>query len=230
MASAGWHDDAPPSAQEATRSRVWVAVIFGLLTCILLTYFGYRGYVETVAYSAYRAGTLVAQPAEVVQVEHFSAAGGYGGNGSSQEVHFRSPDGGEWKSLQQGRQAYFHLEEGRTVRLGLWHGHLVTVEGRYVRTPWSPGAVLLFVLLPLAFVLTVLQIYRLRRPKPLFEGNSSGKYVGAAALLAFGSGLVVMFIDGVPWSLAPAFAVSVLGPLAWFTVREISDRRATARG
>ena len=209
-----------------------MAVISGLLAAVLLAYFGHRVYVETAAYSAHRAGTLVLDPGEVLEVSYSSADGGYGGTGNSQTVRYRLPGGDERVSLMTGRDAYLDVDEGQSVRLGLWHGHLVTVEGQYVRHPWTPGATMVFLLLPPAFVLTVLQVYRLwrlrrNRPTYLFGDNSSFAYTCAAALLAIGTGLVALFIDGVPWVPVPAFVVSALGPLAWFTVREIGERRAT---
>jgi hypothetical protein len=185
--------------------------------------------VETASYSAHRAGTLTLETAEVVEVSHFSATGGYGG-GSTQEIRYRLANGGERTSSLHDREAYLTVDEGQTVRLGLWHGHLVAVEGRYVRAPWTPGASMVFLLLPPAFVLMVLQAYRLRRPRHAFGDNSSGAYTFVAALLAFGTGLIAQSIEGVPWVAVPAFAVSALGPLAWFTVREICGRRTAARG
>nr|MDT0659274.1 hypothetical protein [Micromonospora sp. DSM 115978] len=217
------------------RSRIWIAVLSGALAAVLLTYFGHRGYVETAAYSAHRAGTLAQELAEVVAVDYASAEGGFGGNGSSQEVRVRLPGGGERTSLLHDRELYLDVDEGQVVRVGMWRRHLVTVEGQYVRTPLTPGAMMVFLLLPPAFVLTALQVYRLwrlrrERPRYLFGDNSSGTYTLAAALLAFGTGFIALIIDGVPWLPVPAFAVSALGPLALFTLREIAERRATPRG
>jgi hypothetical protein len=213
------------------RVRLWVAGVSGVLAAILLFYFAHRVYAETASYAAYRAGTLASEPAEVMDAEYYSGTGGYAG-GNAQEVTFRLHSGGERSSLVRVRDRYLDVEKGNTVRLGMWHGHLVTVEGAYVRTPWTPGASLVFVLLPPAFVLAVLQCYRLlrsrrERPELLPNDNSSVSYISAAGLLAFGTGLVMLLIQDVPWSAVPAFVVSALGPLTWFTVREIRLRRSS---
>ncbi|MCW6003359.1 hypothetical protein K1W54_02005 [Micromonospora sp. CPCC 205371] len=233
MASAR-RDGVPAVLRGEVRLRVWVVVISGTLAAILLAYFGHRAYVETAAYSAHRNGTLALEPAEVVEINYFSGTGGYGG-GNSQEVRFRLHSGGERTSLLKDRKAYLDVDEGQTVRVGMWHGHLVAVEDKYVRTPWTPGASMVFLPLPPAFVLMVLQVYRLWRlrkegPKYVFGYNSSGAYATAAALLAFGTALVALSFDRVPWLSVLAFAVSALGPLAWFTLREIRERRTAPRG
>ncbi|TDB76855.1 hypothetical protein [Micromonospora sp. KC723] len=205
-----------------------------MIAAVLLAYFAHRVYVETAAYSAYRAGALAPASAAVVEVSYASAEGGFGGNGTSQEVRFRLPSGDEGASLAREREAFLDVDEGQIVRVGMWHGHLVTVEGQYVRAPWTPGAALVFTLLPPTFVLMVLQLYRLwrlrkERPNSLIGDNSSGTYTVAAALLAFGTSLVASLVDGVPWVPVPAFVVSALGPLALFTLRENLERRAARR-
>jgi hypothetical protein len=204
------------------RVRAWVAAISGTLAAILLVYFGHRVHVEAASYSAYRAGTLAPEPAEVMEVDYYSGTTGYAG-GNTQEVRYRLHSGGERTSQVRVRDQYLDIEEGNTVRLGMWHGHLVTVDGAYVRTPWTPGASLVFLLLPPAFVLAVLQCYRLwrlRRERVRVGDNSSIGYTSAAALLALGTGLFALLIQDIPWSVAPAFVVSTLGPLTWFAVRE----------
>ncbi|MER5458407.1 hypothetical protein ABT008_26920 [Micromonospora sp. NPDC002389] len=235
MASVRRRGGLPPIDGGEVRFRVWVALVSGLLAGVLLTYVGHRVAVETAAYAAYRSGTLVPTPAEVREVDYSSAVGGYGGNGSAQEVRYRLPGGGDRVSTMQSRATFLDVEEGQVVRLGMLHGHLVTVEGQYVRHPWTPGAALLFLFLPPAFVLTALQVYRLwrlrrERPKYLFGDNLSFTYVRVAALLAFGTGLVTVSMDHIPWIPVPAFVISALGPLAWFTTQEIIERRANARG
>ncbi|PZG22620.1 hypothetical protein C1I95_05010 [Micromonospora craterilacus] len=176
---------------------------------------------------------LVLEPGKVLEVSYSSAVGGYGGNANSQEVRYRLSGGSEVMSFVKRRDAYLNVNEGEYPMLGLWHGHLVTVEGQYVRNPWTPGAALVFPLLPAAFVLMVLQVYRvwrLRRapPKYPFDDNSFS-YTRSAALLAFGAGFVALFIDGIPWVPVLAFVASALGPLTWFTMRELSERRTTTQ-
>ncbi|MFJ6198101.1 hypothetical protein [Micromonospora sp. NPDC092111] len=232
MTSARRRGAVPPIDPGEVRFRVWVAVISGLLAAVLMAYFGHRVYVETAANSAHRASMLVLEPGKVLEVNYSSAVGGYGGNAGSQEVRYRLSGGSEVVSFVERRDAYLNVNEGEYAMLGLWHGHLVTVEGQYVRDPWTPGAALVFPLLPAAFVLMVLQVYRvwrLRRapPKYLFRDNSSLSYTRSAALLALGAGFVAMFIDGIPWVPVLAFVASALGPLAWFAIRELGERRTT---
>ncbi|WP_428966138.1 hypothetical protein [Micromonospora fluostatini] len=232
MTSATRRAGVPPIIQREVRLRVWVAVMSGMVAVILLTYLGHRWYVETAAQAAHRAGTLVPQSAEVVAVDYPSATSSLVG-GSSQQVRYRLPGGSEQVSLLRDRDEFLTLDEGRTVRLGLWQGHLVTVEGQYVRALWTPGALLVFLLPPPAIVLTVLQVHRLRRLRKErweypFDDESNRGYMIAAALVALGAGVVALSIGGDGWWLpAVAMGVSVLGPLAWFAVRE--NGRASRR-
>ncbi|GGL99183.1 MULTISPECIES: hypothetical protein [Micromonospora] len=222
----------PPVGRQEARDRLWLAVASGVVALVLLAYLGHRGYVELGASGAHRAGTLVVQQAEAVAVGYRSLDDGYGG-GSVQEVRYRLPGGGERTSVLRDRAAYLTVEEGQTVRVGTWRGHLVTVEDQYVRDPWPPGVMLVSTLLPPAFVLMVVQLYgvwRLRRERS-FGGGSGRAYAVAAAVLAFVTGFVATGVGGVGWLLPAAIlAASALVPLAWFAVREIGGRRAAARG
>lgn len=213
------------------RLRAWLAAVCGVIAALLLVYFGQRGYVETAAYSAFRAGTLSPVGATAVEVDH-SSGEGYYAPGTSQEVRYRMHGGEERRSFLRGRNGTVDVTEGQSVQLGLWHGRLVSVDDRYVRTPWTPGVALIFPLLPAAFVLTVVHAYRLwrlRRDGSIEEQPATG-CVWAAVLLGFVTGLAASLIDGVPWSGAPAFAVSALVPLTWFALRETRARRTPMRG
>ncbi|KXK60308.1 hypothetical protein AWW66_19505 [Micromonospora rosaria] len=237
MAAARERGGVPPIDREEVRFRVWVAVVSGVLAAIALTWVGPRLSAESEAYCAYRAGRLVQKPATVFEIT--SSGGGtegyYSGSGATQEIRYLPSSGGERASSTGNGYAYVEVREGQAVRLGLWDEKIISVDGRYVRDPWTPGVLALSTLLPPAFVLMVLQIHRLwrlrtDRPKHLFGRTRSRGYALAALLLAFVTGLVAAVIGGALWLPAQALAASALGPLAWYALRETIDRRADRRG
>ncbi|TDB97036.1 hypothetical protein E1091_08795 [Micromonospora fluostatini] len=213
-----------------------MAVASGVLAAIVLTWAGPRLYAESEAYSAYRAGRLVQKPATVFEINYSVGTGGpYSGTSVSQKVRYLPSSGGERTSSTEDGYASVKVSEGQAVELGLWDEKVISVDGQYVRDPWTPGALAVSTLLPPAFVLMVLQfhgLWRLRtdRPKHLFGRTRSRGYALAALLSAFVTGLVAAVVGGALWLPAQALVASALAPLAWYTLRETIDRRADRRG
>jgi hypothetical protein len=211
----------------------WTALVAGALGLALLGLYGYRTFVDLAAGNAYRHGTLTVQTASIVQVDYSGGdQTGFGSPNAAQDVLLRLNDGSTVRySSQLPSRQHVNLSGRQAVTVGTWHSRLVTVGGVDVRDV-NPGALFFFILLPPAFVLAIIHAYRLRAitrapARDPDTTNTAGRYVQAAAILAFAAPMVTMAIDGVLWWPLPCFVVSAIAPLVWYAVAEIRSTSPT---
>lgn len=216
--------DAPGARTTGARVR---RALFRAVMAALILLLALRTWEETGVALARANGTLRAAEATVTDLTSHTESGTSGGgqDGGGTPFHYtrytielRLADG--TKTVEGVPEESAHgLEEGRPVTVGLWHGHVVEIDGRDVWPGWHPQAVdiTLFALYPLimgyliALAVTAAAFLSGLRGRPRVSpdvrgpAGVAGFFTGVAAILA----LIVLaaFGDGpVFWPLVPVAA------------------------
>ncbi|MEU6067612.1 MULTISPECIES: hypothetical protein [Streptomyces] len=138
------------------RARI-VVVVFRLTMAVVIALLAWRTYEEMAIARARSSGNLERADATVVNrtEERKEALGGTGQDRSAEthvwyEVTLELRVNGELQSVRGGGRRV--LDVGDHAQVGLWHGHVVELDGDYVWRGWhsGPGGNILLAFYPLA--------------------------------------------------------------------------------
>lgn len=196
------------------RARIGVAV-FRLVMAVVSVLFAWRTYEEMAIADARSSGNLELADAVVVDrtEEHGRAPRGTGQDRYADWVYWDRVTlelqvNGELQSVEAGG------EVGDHVQVGLWHGHIIELDGFYVWQGWGsgPGGYILVAFYPLAMgyliVLTVAARVRMARR----GGARVGDPVDFVFEILFG--IIVGAATIVPLAVVPA-ALGTEHPRFW---------------
>jgi hypothetical protein len=152
------------------RARI-VLVVFRLAMAVVIALFAWRTYEEMAIAKARSSGTLERADATVVNrtEERMESLGGAGQDRTSErfvwyEVTLELRVNGELHSVK-GRGGRVH-DVGDHAQVGLWHGHVVELDGDYVWRGWHSGlggnTLLAFYPLAMGYLITLAVAARIR--------------------------------------------------------------------
>jgi hypothetical protein len=149
-----------------------VPVVFRLAMAVVIALFAWRTYEEMAIAQVRSSGNLERADATVVNrtVERMESLGGAGQDRTSErfvwyEVTFELRVNGELQSVK-GRGGGRVLDVGDHAQVGLWHGHVIELEGYYVWQGWHSGlggnTLLAFYPLAMGYLITLAVAVRIR--------------------------------------------------------------------
>lgn len=200
------------------RARAFM-VVFRLTMAVVIALYAWRTYEEVAIAAARSSGTLERADATVVNRtdERKESLGGTGQDRTAEvtirhEVTLDLRVNGEVRSVTDDGSS--GLDMGDHARVGLWHGHVVELDGHYVWHGWNSGpeSAVLLVLYPLAMGYSIVLLVAAR-----VRGSRRGGTDGADSQDVFwGStfGIIVGAATIVPLALVPA-ALGTDHPRFW---------------
>ncbi|MGI5452710.1 hypothetical protein ACQEWB_05920 [Streptomyces sp. CA-249302] len=205
-------------AGEGRSGRARIAlVVFRLVMVVLIMLFAWRTYEETAIANARASGNL--EPADAVvenrTEEHGRTHGGTGQDRTADWVYWHEVTlelrvNGELRSVAGGAG----LDVGDHVEVGLWHGHVIKLDGYYVWRGWHSGlgGNLLIVCYPLVmgYLIALAVAVRIRTARRGGADVPDPADFGLEILF----GIIVGAFTIVPLALVPA-AVGADHPRFW---------------
>jgi hypothetical protein len=198
------------------RTRI-VLVVFRLAMAVVIVLFAWRTYEEMAIANARSSGNL--EPAEAVVVnrteEHGKTHGGTGQDRSADWVYWSEVTlelrvNGELQSVEGGGVE----DVGDRVQVGLWHGHVIELDGYYVWRGWHSGlggnTLIVFYPLAMGYLITLAVAARIRMAR------RRGADVTDRIEFAFDTllGIIVGGLTIIPLALVPA-ALGTEHPRFW---------------
>lgn len=190
--------------------RIHAIILASTIVFLALLYFVPKTTLEWRIDSAIRCGAscLTEQQAVVTDVYHES-------NGEQRVESFKI-------RLANGRSVtihvdftYFKVVQNQRVAVELYGDEVVTIDGRYARQHWSGDMLVIFMFVPAAIVIALLQGVRLRFGVASWDKRSSAYAAWASVVASILTGLLCIKCH---WWELPTLVAGVILPLIGYAI------------